>query len=521
VTASDPLYILSIDLGTSGPKVGLVSDGGEVLDYEFQETSIVYLPHGGAEEDPVEWWEAVDQCVLKLLSKRIVPNDRIQAMVCTGQWSGTVAVDQEGNPLMNAITWMDMRGQTYTKEITGGPIKAGGFGVDKLYKWIRSTGGIPSHSGKDSISHILLIKNEHPDIYSKTYCFLEPKDYLNLRLTGRFAASYDSIALHWLTDNRDIHAIDYDEGLVRMSGIDRAKLPELKRAVDILGPLKAELTDRWGLSRDVQVVMGTPDVHSATIGSGAVRDYVTHLYVGTSSWITCHVPFKKTDIKHNLGALPSAIPGRYMLTNEQESAGACLTFAKDILLGDTHPGEGYETLNEMAAKAPPGSHKTIFTPWLYGERAPISDRTIRGGFHNVTLQTTRENMARSVFEGVAYNSKWLLNAVEKFINQEVEFITMVGGGAVSELWCQIFADILEREVQQVEDPIVVNIRGAAFLASAALGRISFDEIHGQVPMSRVFHPNPENQTIYRELFQEFVNLYKDNRKIYSRLNKTS
>jgi len=327
-----PLYILSIDLGTSGPKVGLVSERGEVLGYEFEETPLLLLPHGGAEEDPKDWWEAIDKCVRRLLDRKLAPRERVGAVVCTGQWSGTVAVDSEGRPLMNAITWMDSRGQPYAKRFTGGLLKIEGYGIGKILKWLRKTGGIPSHSGKDSISHILFIQHELAEIYKQTACFLEPKDYLNLCLTGECAASYDSMALHWITDNRDIENIDYDNGLIRAFGIDREKLPELKRATDILGPLKPDLAEQWGLSKEVQVVMGTPDVHSATVGSGAVRDFDTHLYVGTSSWITCHVPFKKTDIAHQIAALPAAIPGRYMLTNEQESAGSCLTFARDILL---------------------------------------------------------------------------------------------------------------------------------------------------------------------------------------------
>ena len=135
--------------------------------------------------------------------------------------------------------------------------------------------------------------------------------------------------LHWLTDNRNINDIPYDNYLIKSSTIDRAKLPALKPANSILGPLLPEVAREWGLREGVQVVMGSPDIHSAAVGSGAVRDYETHLYIGTSSWLTCHVPFKKTDLFHSLAALPSAIPGRYLLTNEQETAGACLQFLRD------------------------------------------------------------------------------------------------------------------------------------------------------------------------------------------------
>ena len=237
-----------------------------------------------------------------------------------------------GATLGNAIIWMDARGAPYVKRITSGPLRLEGFGIDKLWTWIRLTGGIPSASGKDPIAHILFLKHEKPDIYQAAYKFLEPKDYLNLRLTGRYAASYDSITLHWVTDNRQIDRIDYHDGLLRMAGLDRDTLPDLKPAVDILGPLMPESAEALGLPPGLPVVMGTPDLHSAAIGSGAVQDYEAHLYIGTSSWLTCHVPFKKTDLLHNMAAIPSAIPGRYFIANEQETAGGCLAFLRDNIL---------------------------------------------------------------------------------------------------------------------------------------------------------------------------------------------
>ena len=134
-------------------------------------------------------------------------------------------------------------------------------------------------------------------------------DYLGLRLTGCFAASYNSITPHWLTDNRNITNIRYDRDLIELATIDPGKLPELKRTNEILGTLQADVARAWGLREDVKVVMGSPDMHTAAVGSGAVQDYESHLYIGTSSWLLCHVPFKKTDLIHNMGALPPGSPG--------------------------------------------------------------------------------------------------------------------------------------------------------------------------------------------------------------------
>jgi xylulokinase len=227
---------------------------------------------------------------------------------------------------------MDARGAPQIEQIVGGLFKVQGYAPEKLVRWVNLTGGIPGQSGKDPIAHILYIKQVHPDIYQRTYKFLEPVDYIGYRLTGRYAASFDSITLHWLTDNRNINHIAYDPGLIKLSQIDPAKLPEILPANSILGNLSKEVAKAWGLREDVQVVIGSPDIPSAAVGSGAVRDFETHLYIGTSSWLTCHVPFKKSDLLHNMAALPSAIPERYLLTNTQECAGVCLQYLRDNIL---------------------------------------------------------------------------------------------------------------------------------------------------------------------------------------------
>lgn len=519
-------YVLAIDLGTSGPKVALVTQNGELVGYETQTTPVIYIPGGGAEQNPEDWWLAIKNGISRLLNRQLVAKKDIVGLSCTTQWSGTVAVDRKGRPLMNAIIWMDLRGAKYIRKIVAGPIKIHGYDVIKLWKWIHLTGGAPGRVGKDPIAHILFIKNEHPDIYQQTYKFLEPKDYLNLKFTGEFAATYDSIALHWLTDNRDIRKVDYDQGLIHISGIERDKLPTLIHANDILGYILPPVAEELGLPAGIRVVGGTPDLQSAAIGSGAIRDFEPHLYVGTSSWLVCHVPFKRTDLIHNMCSLPSAIPNRYLLTNEQECAGACLTylkdkifFAQDALTYTECPPDIYQIFDEIAEKAPAGSDGLIFTPWLYGERSPIDDHFIRGGFYNQSLNTTRSHMIRAIYEGVAYNTRWLLGYVENFIRQQVRSIRIVGGGAKSNIWCQIFADVLNRTIHQVKNPLLVNAMGSAFLACVALGYLTFADIPTLVPIANTYEPNPANHRLYSGLFQEFLNIYKKIRPIYVRLNQ--
>jgi xylulokinase len=524
--SSTDKYILAIDLGTSGPKVALFSTQGELIGSEFEETKVILFPDGGAEQLPEDWWGAIQKAGKRLLAKKLIPNDDIVAIASTTQWSGTVAVDQDGNALWNSIIWMDSRGAPYIHKIADGFPKIEGYGLSKLLNWIRLTGGAPGNSGKDPLAHILYFKDAHPDIYQRTYKFLEPMDYIGLRLTGQFAASFNSIVLHWVTDNRDIQNVTYHEGLLKLTGIEREKLPDLKPANALLGTLRPDIAREFGLRDDVKVFMGSPDVHSAAVGSGAVKDYEPHLYIGTSGWLVCHVPFKKTDIFHNIAALPSGIPGRYLLSNEQESAGGCLQylrnnilFQQDELSAGGRPANAYQLLDQMAERTPAGSGKLIFTPWLYGERTPVEDHLVRGGFYNMSLSTTRADMVRSVFEGVAYNSRWLLKYVEIFNKRPVESINMVGGGAKSNVWCQIHADVMNRPIRQIKDPIEANVRGAALLACAALGYLRYDEIGTRVAVANTYTPNPDHRKIYDELFQEFLAIYESNRKIYVRLNR--
>ncbi len=519
-------HILAIDHGTSGLKVALVTEQGVIVDFEFEPTPTFYLPNGGAEQNPEDWWNALLKASLRLIAKGNVDRGSIIAASVSSTFSSTVAVDKDGKALMNCLTWMDSRGAPYIKEMMGGFPTVEGYNLFKVLRSIHYTGGGPQLSGKDDIAHVLLIKNEHPEIYEKTHAFLGSKDYLNLRLTGEIMASHDSVMLFWVTDTRDINNIHYCDPLIRAMDLDRGKLPPLVKSMDVIGTIKPDVSKALGLRKDLKVVAGSPDHQAALVGSGAVRDFEGHVYIGTSSWIECLVPFKRTDLFHSIASLPSAIPGRYQCINEQDIAGGSLSFLlnniilhKNEFYQGTNPMNPYELLNKMASRVKPGSDKLIFTPWLNGERTPVDSTTLRGSFYNISLTTTADHFARAVLEGVAYNTRWSLKYVERFIGRRMDTINIIGGGAISSLWCQIFADVFDRRIRQVKDPIESNARGAAFIASAGLGFISFEDIPNLIKYENVYDPDAKQKGIYDELFNEFVNIYKKNRGIFKRLNK--
>lgn len=522
--SGDPC-VLAIDHGTSGIKAAIVRAREGVVDSEFEKTPMHFIDGGGAEQDPRDWWRALIAASARLLRRAAVAPDAIEAVCVSSTFSSTVAVDREGAALMPSLTWMDSRGAPYVRRVVGGWPSLFGYNLLRTRRWISRTGGAPSLSGKDDAAHALLVKHEFPQVYRRTYRFLPSKDYLNLQLTGEFAASYDSMHLFWVTDARDPHNVHYDEKLIAMLGIDPDKLPQLRASTDVLGAVRPQVAEAIGLRPGVRVVVGSPDHQCALYGSGAVRDYQGHLYIGTSSWIECLVPFKKTDMLHSIACFPTSIAGKYQCVNEQDLAGGALGFLADNivfrrnqLLGIPIPDARYELVDQIAASVPPGSDKLLFTPWLNGERTPVDDHHLRGAFHNISPRTTLDHMARAVLEGVAYNTRWSLGYVERFLGRRLDPIRMIGGGAKSALWCRIFADVLEREIHAVKDPIHANARGAAFLAAIGLGWMRLEDIPSAVAIAQTYRPDPRQRSIYDEMYDAFLRVHRANRRIYRRLN---
>jgi len=508
-------YVVAVDLGTGGPKVAVLATDGRIVARATERVALDLLPDGGAEQNPDEWWSAICSATRRAVAEASVSPGALAGMGCTAQWSGTVAVGNDDRPLRPAVIWMDSRGNRAIRRVVGGPVNVLGYDPRKILRFIQLTGGAPGLSGKDPTAHILFLRDAFPDVYRDTAVFLEPVDYLNLRLTGRRCASFDSIAAHWVTDNRNIDNVAYDRRLLEVTGLERSKLPELVPPGSVLGSLAEGAASELGLPAGLPVSTGSGDVHSAVFGSGAVADYDPHLYIGTSSWISAHVPFKKTAPTSNVASIPAALAGKYVIADEHETAGACLTFLRDNL----RFAADFEEMEAMVDSVDAGSGRVLFTPWLNGERSPVDDHTIRGGFHNLSLSTTKAEMVRAVYEGVAFNSRWLLDAVEKFAGRRFESLAFIGGGANSEQWCQIHADVTGREIRQVVDPVLANVRGAGLICLVALGRITPEQIPAMVEVRKTYSPDRSNAAEYELLFGEFVNLYKQTKGIFRKLNR--
>jgi xylulokinase len=505
-------FALAIDLGSGALKVGAVSLRGEIASVEQRSYETERLPGGGAVQDASAWWGIIRELSRSVLDG--ISAEDVVAVACTGQWASTVPVDEAGEPVGPCVMWLDTRGGRRTREAIGGPLM--GYSPRALATWVRHTGGVPSVFGGDPIGHMLHLERDAPEIASAARWYLEPVDYLTMRFTGRAAASHASMSAAWLTDNRRLDRLEYDAVLVRKLGLNADRLPPLVETGSLIGTVGEEVASELGISPAAQVVTGTPDLHSAALGCGAIGEGEPHLTISTTSWISMPFPRKKTDALHSIATVPGLDSSSYLIANNHEAAGLCLRWLRDsFTLGE--PGE-FERLIELAASSPPGSDGVIFTPWIAGERSPVDDRNARGGWHNLSVQTGNADLIRSVLEGVAYNSRWLNEAVERFTKRRLDPLRIFGGGAIPDLWCQIHADVMDRTIERVAQPMHANLRGAALFAALGLGAIHRDEIRSLVPVDRVFEPDPGTREAYDRLYAEFPGLYKAQRKMFARLN---
>ncbi len=484
---------LGVDLGTGGLKVALVTLDGAVIDHETHPLHTVVGADGAAEQDANEWWRLVSLSSRRLVERQGVTPGRVRAVAVTGQYASTVPVDARGTPTGPCLTWLDTRGGPYTRRAIGGPLL--GYDPRAVARFVRRSGGAPAISGADPVGQMLFLRHECPEITAATRWFMEPVDYLTMRFSATASATHASRLASWLTDNRHLSLLTYDEGLVALVGLDAARLAPLLRLGDVVGTVCPEAAHACALTTDALVVTGVPDLHAAALGSGATRDYETHLALSTTSWISCPVPAKKTDVVHAIAAVPGLSNDSYLIANNQETGARALEWFRTVTGGPTPAS--FDELTELAALSPNGAHGVHFTPWLAGERSPVDDKGLRAGFTHLAATSTSSDLVRAVLEGVAANSAWLFTHVERFAGRRLDDVRLLGGGAQSDLWCQIYADTLERRVRRVHAPLLAQVRGVTRLAAAALTGDDAREIARRVT-DDVFEPRPEGAERGRE-----------------------
>jgi xylulokinase len=527
VPSRNDRLVLAVDLGTSGCKVALIGMDGSVLAWTFRAVSLHLVDELGVEQDPQDWWHAFLDGAQELLAADTRRRRHVVAVCCSTFGECTIPVDRNGNALSRAMLWVDMRGaDAIRRRARAGRLNIQGYGPLRLARWLRLTGGAPSLSGKDSAGHMAWLYDHQPAMVERTSKFLNALDFMNLRLTGRFCATYDSALTTWATDNRDLAHVRYDASLLRMLGVERDKLPDLVHSTEVIGPLLPSVAETLGLAPETKVVAGAIDNSAAAIGAGTVRDGQLHLYLGTSSWLGAHMPHKRTHISAFIASLPCAQRDRYLAMAMQTTACGNLSFLRDRILFhadelsvDDPRTDVYPLLDRIADRVPPGSRGLIYMPWLLGERTPVDDRHLRAGLFNLSLEHTREDMIRAFLEGVALNTRWMLEPMLDFVDGERGAITIVGGGGQSEVWCQMIADVTGMVIQQPHSPIQANALGAAFIAGVGLGELTFHDVPTLCRHRHRFEPRQHLRNLYDDSFATFKQLHRQLAPLYRRLNQ--
>ncbi len=528
-------WVLAVDLGSGGPKVGVVSLRGQVLLSAIRPVRTHVGLDGAATQDAAEWWAATCDAAREVVDTSGADRDALHAVAITAQFGSTVPVAADGRPAGPALLWADTRARHLAQSVVGGRLSMGGLAPHRVLPFVRLTAGAPSPSGADPTGHALLLHDRFPEIYAETTLLLEPVDYLGLRFTGRAAATPASMLLSWLTDNRPGAPLGYVDSLVARARRDPARLPELIPTGSVLGPMLASVAAELGVAAGAPVVCGIPDLHAAVVGSGAVAPYDTHIAISTTAWIGARVPFKRTDVLHSIATVPGLDPHHPIVANNHETGGAALQWLREQVIapsdglaaGRDSTGSGQRTaevglpsfdhLTSLAATVPAGSEGVLFTPWLNGERSPVDDKHLRAAWLNLSMRTERATLVRAVLEGVAYNARWLFDAYEKFLRRRVPTVRVLGGGAQSDLWCQIHSDALNRPVERVEDPREAQLRGAALWARISLGEMRLEDVAGLVRVDRRFEPSADAAT-YTKGYAEFRRLAHTLKGLYHRLN---
>ncbi len=520
--------VLAIDLGSSGPKISVVDRNGDILATRSGVFKSIYVEHGrGVEQDAEEWWTQILQ-----LSKEVIEEsgtaDRIVAIGNCAQYFSSIPVDEKGNAVHNCIMWEDSRSSKHISKVMGGFPSIMGYNIFKLLRWLISVGIPPILLGVDGSSHMLLIRNEMPEVWKKAYKILEPSDFISMKLTGKFQTNENNGFAYSMIRKAAWSKGTYNKTLVKYLGLDIDKYPEiLPVGADLGSPLK-EVVDYLGLTQNVSVFSGMQDTTACMLGGGAFDDYDAVIEIGTTLNTGVVVPKRIIDILSGIYSVSSPVKDKFIMVGEPGAGAKSLNYLLNNLLRvedslskiNSDSEEHHAKIaDEMAANSPVGSNGVVFLPWLFGSTFPEPDTNMRGGFINLSPDNTRDDMIRAIFESYALNFKWVLETKEKNLKGKIKKVNFTGGGGMWETAPQIVADALQIPVHLMDEPRQANTKGIAAVCFNNLGLVSFEEMKSKLKVKRVFHPQKENFGFYDKQLVIFKSLFKKMRPIYASLNQ--
>lgn len=488
-------YSIGVDIGTTSTKAVLFSEQGENLHQATIEYPLYTPEPKVAEQDPDEIFDAVLLSLQSVMETSQASQSDIKVIGFSAAMHSLIAVDDEGEPLTQVITWADQRSEPYARQLkeTNG---------QSIYEKT----GTPIHP-MSPLCKLIWMKDEKPEVFQSAARFIGIKEYVFHKLFGTYAVDY-SIAS--ATGLFNMEALDWDEEALETAGITPDRLSPIVSTTKVFTGMRLEYAAKTGIGRDTPVVIGANDGCLANLGVNAIDKGVVAVTIGTSGAIRTVTDKPVSDPKGRIFCY-ALTDKHWVIGGPVNNGGMILRWLRNELCleevsqAEAAGREAYDVITEKIAEVQAGSNGLIFHPYLSGERAPSWNANARGSFYGLALHHQKKHMMRAVLEGINMNLYMVLLALEEVIGLP-ERIHATGGFANSDVWRQMLADIFNQEVH-VPMTVESACLGATVLGRFAIGDIDdLSEVGNMVNTGKVNPPQPESVAIYEELMPIYIRL---------------
>lgn len=496
------MIIAAYDFGTTGCKASLFQETGDLIATSYHEYPTYFPKEGWIEQEPEDWKKAMSGTTQEILKKSNIKPTDIACMAFSGHMMGCIPVDKKGTPLTKrAMLWADNRGRPQAKRILES------VGWERFYT---ETGG-----GLDvslyPAAKIPWIKENQPEIYRRASKFIGTKDLICAWLTGNVATDYSEASDIGLLH---LKGRCWHEEFLRTFGISADKMPAVLPSIAVVGRLTSQIARTLGLVEGIPVVLGGGDVACGSAGAGAVREGVPYMCIGSAAWISVATKDPIIHLSERPMSICHVVPDFYTSQIIMYSAGIAYKWIRDEIFTDfpkKDKAASFAYLDKLAGSSKAGSGGLLFLPYMRPGGAPHYDMNARGAFLGLMLTTKKADLARSVLEGVAFNLRLMIRCIEE--KQSFNSIRIIGGGAKSTLWRQIFADILKKDICSLSARQEANTLGAALVGGVGIGLFDdFSAIELFNRIEKTTHFKQDTASTYEELLPTFQKAYESLKK---------
>ncbi len=483
------MKFLGIDIGTGGSRAVLIDENGRIRASETVDHIPFASPDTGwAEQEPDDWWRASSEAIRQVLEN--ADADEIAAVGLSGQMHGAVLLDKNDKVLRPSLIWCDQRTQKQCDELTEK------VGKERLIELVSN----PALTNF-TLPKLLWVRENEPDVWERVKSVLLPKDYIRFCLTGEKATD---VADGSGTLLLDVANRCWSTELLSLVGLDASLLPKLFESQEISGAVTPEGGRQTGLRPGTPVVAGAGDNAAGAIGMGLTEEGSVGVTIGTSGVVFAVTDSPKIDLKGRIHTLCHAVPGRWHVTGVTQAAGLSFRWFRDNFAAEE---EGFDELVEKAGHIPAGADGILWTPYLMGERTPHIDPDARATLTGLAAKHTKAHIVRAILEGVAFSLRDSLE-IYKSLGIPLQSIRLGGGGAKSELWRQIQADIYGQAVEILEAEEGAAF-GAALLAGVGTGGwSSLDEAcQATIRIKQKIEPNPSDAKVLNRRYESYRKVY--------------